>query len=67
MSTKGKVEELDELKKSKKKLEKKAGRIEKSLEFSKDENVPKKKKAISRVREKMADISRKAFKLQTEL
>lgn len=67
MSANGKVEELNELTKSRKKLENKAKRIERSLEFSKDENVPKKKKAILRAREKMANISRRIFKLQMEL
>lgn len=67
MSTKGKVDEMDELNKSKKKLENKAGRIERSLEFAKKENIQKKKKAIFRVHEKMANISRRLFKLQRGL
>lgn len=66
MSIRGKLSEMESLSKSKRALLAKEARIRQSLEFTAFENLPKKKKALERLQEKLRAVDNRIRKLTAE-
>ena len=67
MSDRGKLSEMEGLRKSKKALLAKETRIVQALEFTAFETRQKKRKALERLREKLCAVENKIRKLSLEL